>query len=75
MGRISEGRIVANKEAEKFPSLEKDFFISIYFIYFGERMTFLGFLDFGPHNEAIDQQTVLSFQTYRNNIYYIIMLW
>ena len=33
----------------------------------------LGFLDFGPHNEAIDQQTVLFFQTDRNNIYYIIL--
>ena len=66
MGRISEGRIVAKKEAEKFPSLEKYFFyIYLFYLFWRERMTFLGFLDFGPHNEAIDQQTVLSFQTYR----------
>ena len=35
----------------------------------------LGFLDFGPHNEAIDQQTVLFFQTDKNNIYsYLIFV-
>ena len=69
------GKLLPRKRQKSFQGWRKIFFISIYFIYFGERMTFLGFLDFGPHNEAIDQQAVLSFQTYRNNIYYIKMLW
>ena len=77
VGRISEGRIVTRKKAEKVsrPGAER---------IVGERIVpslvreiendLLGFLDFGPHNEAIDQQTVLFFQTDRNNMYYIILL-
>ena len=66
MGRISEGRIVTRKKAEKVsrPGAER---------IVGEKIVpslvreiendLLGFLDFGPDNEAIDQQTVLFFQT------------
>ena len=72
MGRISEGRIVAREEAEKFPSLELR---ELFQAWWENENDLLGFLDFGPHNEAIDQQTVLFFQTDRNNIYYIILLW
>ena len=68
VGRISERRIVTRPGAERIvgerivPSLVREI-----------ENDLLGFLDFGPHNGAIDQQTVLFFQTDRNDIYYIIL--
>ena len=72
VGRISEGRIVTRKKAEKVSRPEAERIVPSLVREIENDL--LGFLDFGPHNEAIDQQTVLFFQTDRNNIYYIILL-